>query len=191
MRCIVLLLSLFVGSSSMAKTETAIFAGGCFWCLEADFDKVPGVLETISGYDGGQSKHPTYAQVSAGGTGHAESVKVVFDSDQISYKQLVNYFFHHIDPTVKNRQFCDIGSQYRSAIFYLNHQQRQVAQEAARALKTQLGVVWTEIAPSTQFYPAEAGHQNYYQKNPIRYQYYRYRCGRDKRVEEVYHHAAS
>ncbi|HAT1796957.1 TPA: peptide-methionine (S)-S-oxide reductase MsrA [Legionella pneumophila] len=170
----------------LAKTEKAIFAGGCFWCMEADFDHLPGVLSTTSGFDGDTLKDPTYEQVSAGNTHYAESVMVEFDSNQLSYKKLVEYFFMHIDPTVKNAQFCDHGSQYRSAIFYLNNQQKKIAMEYKKELEQKFPIVYTEIVPSTSFYPAEEYHQNYYKKNPIRYKYYRYRCGRDARVQEVW-----
>ncbi|MBL7481463.1 peptide-methionine (S)-S-oxide reductase MsrA [Legionella bononiensis] len=174
--------------SSFGKTEQAIFAGGCFWCMEADFDHLPGVISTTSGYDGDTIKNPTYEQVSAGGTNYAESVLVEFDSNKVSYKQLVDYFFRHIDPTTKDGQFCDQGHQYRSAVFYLNNEQKTVAEAVKNSLMHTVPKIYTEIVPSTQFYPAEEYHQNYYQKNPIRYKYYRYRCGRDARVEEVWSH---
>ena len=174
--------------SVFANTEQAIFAGGCFWCMEADFDHLPGVISTTSGYDGDTIKNPTYEQVSAGGTNYAESVLVAFDSTKVSYKQLVDYFFRHIDPTTKDGQFCDQGHQYRSAVFYLNNEQKTVAETVKNSLMHSFPEVYTEIVPSTHFYPAEEYHQNYYQKNPIRYKYYRYRCGRDARVEEVWSH---
>lgn len=180
---------MLVMNTGFAKTEEAIFAGGCFWCLEADFDKVKGVLATISGFDGGTSKNPTYKQVSAGKTGYAEAVRVVYNPDVVSYKQLVDYFWHHIDPTVKDAQFCDHGPQYRSAIFYLNDQQKNIALASKKALEKQFTQIFTEIVPTTQFYAAEDYHQHYYQNNPIRYKYYRYRCGRDQRVNEVWNHA--
>ncbi len=175
-------------SVCFAKTEEAIFAGGCFWCMEADFDHLPGVISTTSGYDGDTTKDPSYEQVSAGTTNYAESVLVTFDPEQISYKQLIDYFYRHIDPTTKDAQFCDQGRQYRSAIFYLTTEQKETALSVTKALKQSLPELYTEIAPSTHFYPAEEYHQNYYQKNPIRYKYYRYRCGRDARVEEVWSH---
>ncbi len=175
---------------SPAFSATAIFAGGCFWCVESDFDKVPGVTQTISGYDGGTIKNPTYPLVSSGRTNYAEVVKVVYDEKKVNYKTLVNYFFTHIDPLVKDKQFCDTGHQYRSAIFYLNDKQKKIAEEVKSSLsKIFKGkTIYTEISPSTTFYPAEGYHQNYYKKNPYRYQYYRYRCGRDKRVKEVWRH---
>lgn len=179
--------SCFMLSANAAVPAEAIFAGGCFWCLEADLDKVSGVLSTTSGFDGGTSKNPTYARVASGQTDYAESVRVTFDSTQISYQALLNYFWHHIDPTVKDQQFCDKGRQYRSAIFYLNAAQKQLAEDSKKAVEKQLGrEVYTEIVPSTQFYAAEDYHQKYYQKHAVRYQYYRYRCGRDARLKQVW-----
>lgn len=179
--CLILLIN-----TAYAKTEQAIFAGGCFWCLEADFSKVNGVLNTIAGFDGGTSKNPTYSQVSAGRTGYAEAVRVIYNPDVVSYQQLVDYFWHHIDPTTKDAQFCDQGHQYRSAIFYRNDQQKKIALDSKKALEKKLKVIYTEIVPSTQFYAAEDYHQHYYKKNPIRYKFYRYNCGRDSRVAEVW-----
>lgn len=179
---------LFMAStSSYGKTEEAIFAGGCFWCLQADFDKLPGVISTQVGYDGGQEPNPTYEQVSAGSTHYAESVKVEYDSEKLSYEKLLNYFWHHIDPTVQNRQFCDIGRSYRSAIFYLNETQKELAQASLTKIKSNFPSVYTEIVPSTKFYPAEEYHQKYYLKNPVRYKYYRWNCGRDARIKEIWH----
>ena len=170
------------------QPATAIFAGGCFWCLEADFDKLPGVLSTESGYAGGALKNPTYEQVSHGGTGHAESVRVTYDPKKVDYEKLLDYFWHHVDPTVKDRQFCDIGNQYRTAIFYQDEAQRQAAEASKAALEKggRLAHVYTEIAPAGTFYLAEEYHQDYYTKNPIRYKYYRTSCGRDARVNEVW-----
>ena len=175
-------------SSRPAGTATAIFAGGCFWCLEADFDKLPGVIATESGYTGGKTQNPTYHQVSAGGTGHAEAVRVSYDPAKVSYQQLVDYFWRHIDPTVKDRQFCDVGTQYRSAIYWQNQIERKTAEASRDALlkSGKLKQVLTEIAPASAFYPAEEYHQDYYTKNPIRYAYYRKSCGRDARVHEVW-----
>jgi peptide-methionine (S)-S-oxide reductase len=169
---------------------TAIFAGGCFWCVEADFDKVSGVLNTESGYAGGQLKNPTYEQVSRGGTGHAESVRVTYDPQKVSYEQLLDYFWHHVDPTVKDQQFCDKGNQYRTVIFYQSDAQRLAAQESKAALEKsgRLSHVYTEIVPAGTFYPAEEYHQDYYKKNPIRYKFYRTSCGRDARIGEVWGH---
>jgi peptide-methionine (S)-S-oxide reductase len=171
-----------------AQTATAIFAGGCFWCVEADFDKVPGVLNTESGYAGGTLKNPTYEQVSAGGTGHVESVRLTYDPKKVTYEQLLDDFWHHIDPTVKDRQFCDIGHQYRTAIFYLDDAQRRAAEASKAALEKsgRVAHIYTEIASAGTFYRAEEYHQDYYKKNPIRYKFYRTSCGRDARVKEVW-----
>lgn len=187
-RSLIFSLMLSLPFASFAKEDVAVFAGGCFWCVEADFDKLPGVISTTSGFDGGQLKNPTYEKVSSGTTQYVESVKVVFDPDKVSYKELLDYFFRHIDPTSKNGQFCDRGPQYRSVIFYLNEAQKQSALQALEEVKKRFPVVYTEVLPSTQFYPAEAYHQNYYQKHAIKYRYYRYRCGRDARVKEVWEH---
>lgn len=170
------------------KTEEAIFAGGCFWCTEADFDKVPGVLETISGYIGGKEMNPTYQQVSSGGTGHTEAVKVIYDPSKVTYAQLVEYFWKTIDPTVKDQQFCDVGRQYRSGIFFLNAEQQRIASASKEALEKsgRFKQIYTEVTQATRFWPAEEYHQNYHQKNPIRYYYYRTGCGRDRRLAELW-----
>ncbi|MDA8413419.1 MAG: peptide-methionine (S)-S-oxide reductase MsrA [Desulfobacteraceae bacterium] len=178
---------------ALAATEKATFAGGCFWCMEAPFDKLPGVQSVTSGYTGGQVKNPTYEQVSAGGTGHAESVQIVFDPAKISYAKLLDIFWRNIDPTVKDRQFCDIGHQYRSAIFYHGEEQHRIALQSKAALeknKPFKGAILTEITPASVFYPAEEYHQHYYKKNPLRYRYYRYGCGRDQRLKELWGSAA-
>ena len=187
MKYVVIFLTLTLSTLAYAKTESAIFAGGCFWCLQADFDKLPGVISTQAGYDGGQEPNPTYEQVSAGSTGYAESVKVEYDSDKLSYENLMDYFSHHIDPTVSDQQFCDKGHQYRTAIFYLNDTQKQLANASLTKVKQYFPTIYTEIVPSTKFYPAEEYHQKYYLKNPVRYKYYRWNCGRDARVKEVWH----
>ena len=169
--------------------EVAIFAGGCFWCMEPPFDGLDGVVSTTSGYTGGHKDNPTYHQVSAGGTGHAESVQVVFDPERVSYKKLLDVYWHNIDPTTPNRQFCDAGNQYRSAIFYMNDEQKRLAEESLAELKKNKpfkGQIVTEITAATKFYPAEDYHQDYYQKNPVRYKFYRYGCGRDARLEELW-----
>jgi len=173
--------------------EIATFAGGCFWCVESDFDKVDGVTVTISGYTGGHVKNPTYEQVSAGGTGHAESVEVHYDPTRVSYAQLLDVFWHHIDPTVKDQQFCDVGHQYRTAIFYHNDAQKRLAEESKAALertKPFTEPIVTEIAPASAFYPAEEYHQDFYKKNPVRYHFYRRNCGRDQRLEALWGTAA-
>ena len=175
-------------TSQAAKSATAIFAGGCFWCVEADFDKLPGVVATESGYTGGKVSNPTYEQVSDGGTGHAEAVRITYDPKKITYEQLLDYFWHHIDPTVKDRQFCDSGDQYRSAIFYQGDAQR-LAAEASKTRFEKSGRfprIYTEVVPAGAFYPAEEYHQDYYKKNPIRYKYYRTGCRRDARVNELW-----
>lgn len=184
---IVLMVLLVQINPAFSQRAEAIFAGGCFWCLEADFEKLQGVISAESGYDGGTSKNPSYTSVSSGQTEYVESVRVVFDTKKISYRDLVHYFWKHIDPTVKNKQFCDTGPQYRTAIFYLNQDQKKIALTSKQALEKKLPHVYTEIVPSTQFYAAEAYHQDYAKKNPWRYKYYRYTCGRDQRLKEVGH----
>jgi peptide-methionine (S)-S-oxide reductase len=183
------LLVLAVADAGQAKQEVAIFAGGCFWCMEAPFDKLPGVISVTVGYTGGHQPNPTYEQVSAGGTGHAESVQIVYDPDKLRYELLLDIFWHNIDPTVNNRQFCDEGHQYRSAIFYKNDIQRKLAEASKKALerhKPFRDPIVTEITPAGTFYAAEEYHQHYYKKNPLRYRYYRSGCGRDKRIKELW-----
>lgn len=167
---------------------TAVFAGGCFWCTESDFEKVPGVLAAESGYTGGKKVKPTYEEVSDGGTGHTEAVRVTYDPVQVNYAQLVEYFWRTIDPTVKNRQFCDVGSQYRSAIFWQTEEERAIAEKSRDALLSsrRFKEIHTEIVKASAFYPAEEYHQDYYKKNPIRYGYYRHGCGRDDRLKELW-----
>jgi peptide-methionine (S)-S-oxide reductase len=181
---------LFATGTRAAETTTAsaIFAGGCFWCIESDFEKLDGVIEAESGYTGGNVAKPTYKQVSNGGTGHAEAVRVRYDPRKISYEKLLDYFWRHIDPTVKDRQFCDVGSQYRSAIFYQNAAEEKAARASKLALEKsgRFAHIYTEIVAASTFYPAEEYHQDYYKKNPVRYSYYRFSCGRDARVEEVW-----
>ena len=169
------------------QTATATFAGGCFWCVEADFDKVPGVISTTSGYTGGNVPNATYQQVSAGGTGHAEAVEVVYDPSKVSYEQLVDHFWRTIDPTVKDQQFCDHGDQYRTAIFYRTEQEKKLAEETKAKVEAQLKThVYTQIAPAGPFFKAEDYHQDYYLKNPTRYKFYRWNCGRDQRLEAIW-----
>jgi peptide-methionine (S)-S-oxide reductase len=180
---------LVAGAVNAADEERAIFAGGCFWCMEAPFDKLPGVVSVTAGYTGGQKKNPTYKEVSAGGTGHAEAVQVVYDPSKISYSALLAVFWRNIDPTVSDRQFCDVGPQYRAAIFYHGEEQRKAALQTKAALERSKPFrepVVTEIAPAREFYPAEEYHQHYYKKNPLRYRYYRSGCGRDKRLKELW-----
>jgi peptide-methionine (S)-S-oxide reductase len=177
-----------ITAATSAQTASAVFAGGCFWCTESDFEKFPGVISAESGYIGGKTVNPTYEQVSAGRTGHTEAVRVVYDPNRVTYSALLEFFWKTIDPTVKDQQFCDHGNQYRSAIFYENDAQRAVI-EASKAALLKAGpvkVIHTEIAPTSTFYVAEDYHQDYYKKNPIRYKGYRYNCGRDARLAEVW-----
>ena len=186
---ILLLLAHGAGHAADAdKSATAIFAGGCFWCTEADFEKLPGVIEAESGYTGGQVKDPSYEQVSAGKTGHTEAVRVQYDPARVSYAQLLEHYWRTIDPTVKDRQFCDIGSQYRTGIYYQGEAQRQAALASKAQLEKQgrFKQIHTEVAAAGPFYPAEGYHQDYYKKNPVRYKFYRLNCGRDARLEELW-----
>ncbi len=174
------------GSTASAK---ATFAGGCFWCVEEAFDKVPGVISTTSGYIGGTTKNPTYEQVSTGRTGHAEAVQVVYDPVKLSYEKLLDVFWRNIDPTQRNAQFCDHGSPYRSGIFYYGEAQMKLAEASKAALmksKPFKGEIVTEITKAAEFYPAEDYHQDYYQKNPIRYKFYKTGCGREARLKELW-----
>jgi len=166
----------------------AVFAGGCFWCIEADFEKLPGVAAVESGYTAGKAPNPTYEAVSAGHTGHTEAVRVLYDPAKVSYSQLVEYFWRHIDPTVKDRQFCDVGNQYRSGIYWQSDNERQTAEASRDALlKTgRFATIHTELAPASPFYLAEDYHQDYYKKNELRYSYYRLSCGRDARVKKLW-----
>ncbi len=169
--------------------EKATFAGGCFWCMEPPFDKLDGVVSTTSGYTGGDTKNPTYAQVSAGVTGHTEAVEVLYDPSVISYAELLEVFWRNIDPVTPNRQFCDGGSQYRTAIFYHDTEQERLIRESKARLEESrrfTSPIVTEISAASAFYPAEEYHQDYYTKNPLRYKFYRYSCGRDKRLEQLW-----
>jgi peptide-methionine (S)-S-oxide reductase len=174
--------------AAAAETALATFAGGCFWCVEADFDKVPGVLSTTSGYTGGKLDNPNYNQVSAGGTGHAEAVEIAFDPSKVSYQKLLEVFWRNHDPLAKDRQFCDRGDQYRPAIFYHDEEQRKLAEASKKAVQEKFAprAVQTEIAKAGTFYKAEDYHQDYYEKNPVRYKFYRFNCGRDQRLEELW-----
>lgn len=174
-----------------AKAAIAVFAGGCFWCVESDFDKVPGVTSTISGYTGGRVKNPSYEDVTSETSGHREAVKITYDPAKVSYAQLVDYFFHHIDPTDSGGQFCDRGESYTTAIFVASPQQRAVAEKAKTAAAATLKKpIATSILDLTVFYPAEDYHQNYYKTNPGHYAFYRSACGRDARVRQVWGKAA-
>jgi peptide-methionine (S)-S-oxide reductase len=169
------------------KTAIATFAGGCFWCVEADFDKVGGVISTTSGYTGGRTPNPTYEEVSRGGTGHAESVEIGYDPAKVSYEKLLDVFWHDIDPLAKNSQFCDHGDQYRTAIFYHDEEQRRFAEASKTAVQARFKQpIATQITAAGPFYRAEDYHQDYYLKNPIRYKFYRFNCGRDARLEELW-----
>lgn len=190
-------LSLFGGKEAdMAKLpaptgnqQVATFAGGCFWCMEHPFDDLDGVVATTSGYTGGHVADPTYEQVTSGDTGHAEAVQVLYDPERISYQQLLEVFWRQINPTQKNRQFCDVGSQYRTAIFYHDDEQRRLAEASKERMDRDgpfEGPIVTEIAPAATFYPAEEYHQDYYRKNPLRYSFYRSSCGRDQYLKQVW-----
>ena len=177
------------GRASEQRFEKATFAGGCFWCMEPPFDKLDGVVSTISGYTGGTEKNPTYEQVSAGKTGHMEAIEVTYDPSKVSYGQLLDVFWKNIDPTQNNGQFVDIGAQYRTAIFYHNEEQRRLALESRNRLQESRKFgkpIVTEIRPAMEFYSAEDYHQDYYIKNPIRYKYYRWGSGRDRFIEETW-----
>jgi peptide-methionine (S)-S-oxide reductase len=170
------------------RTATAIFASGCFWCTESDFEKLPGVISAESGYTDGKKTSPTYQEVSNGSTGHTEAVRVVYDPARVSYGQLLDHFWKNVDPTVKNRQFCDVGNQYRSGIYWQTEAERKAAEESRDALlkSGRFKEIHTEIKAATIFYPAEEYHQDYAKKNPIRYSYYRNGCGRDARLQQLW-----
>jgi peptide-methionine (S)-S-oxide reductase len=177
------------GRAAPGNTEKATFAGGCFWCMVPPFEGLPGVISVMSGYTGGRKKNPTYEEVSSGTTGHAESVQIVYDPTKVSYEKLLDIFWHNVDPTVKNSQFCDVGEQYRTAIFYHNDEQKKQAEASMKVLeesKTLPGPIYTEIVPAGVFYKAEEYHQDYYKKNPVRYKFYRWNCGRDQRLKEIW-----
>jgi peptide-methionine (S)-S-oxide reductase len=180
-----------VAPAALAAEAGAIFAGGCFWCTESDFEKVPGVLSAVSGYTGGAADNPSYEEVSAGGTGHAEAVEVRYDPARVSYAKLLEHYWRTVDPTVKDRQFCDTGSQYRTAIYVRGAEERRLAEATRAEVQKQLGVpVHTQIADAGKFYPAEDYHQDYYKKNPLRYRFYRNGCGRDARLKQIWGEAA-
>ena len=173
--------------SPAERQATATFAAGCFWCVEADFDKVEGVISTTSGYAGGKLPNPTYNQVSAGGTGHTEVVQIVYDPGKVSFAKLLDVFWRNVDPLAKDRQFCDVGDQYRSAIFFHDEEQRRLAEESKKKIAARLEApVLTEIVPAGAFYKAEDYHQDYYKKNPARYSFYRWNCGRDQRLQQLW-----
>ena len=176
-----------------ARTARATFAGGCFWCMEPPYEKLEGVISVTSGYTGGQTASPTYEEVSSGSTGHTEAVQVVYDPAKVSYERLLDVFWYNVDPTRTDRQFCDRGAQYRPEIFVHDEEQRRLAEESKAAIekvKTFKEPITVPITTLVRFYPAEDYHQDYYHKNPIRYRYYRSRCGRDARLEELWGKAA-
>jgi peptide-methionine (S)-S-oxide reductase len=195
--CAVLVLSIMSGGSLAAVSlaadapgpAKAFFAGGCFWCMEEVFEKVPGVTSVTSGYMGGHVQNPSYDQVSAGGTGHAESVEVIYDSGKVSYEKLLDAFWRNVDPVTPNAQFCDHGSQYRAVIFYQSEEQKRLAEESKRAIELSKRLaqpIVTELIMASSFYPAEDYHQDFYKKNPVRYKFYKYNCGRAQRLEELW-----
>lgn len=188
LRKILLVILLFNFQLAYADMEKAIFAGGCFWCVESDFSKLPGVTNVTVGFDGGlDPKNPSYELVSSGKTDYVESAEITYNPKEITYAQLLSFYWRHIDPTAKNAQFCDHGRQYRSVIFYSNAEQKKLAEQSLNKVQNIFPVVYTDIIPSTNFYPAEEYHQHYYLKNKLRYKFYRYTCGRDKRVKEIWH----
>ena len=174
-------------SPDPAAYAKAAFAGGCFWCMEHPFDELPGVVSVTSGYTGGDVKNPTYEAVSAGGTGHAESVEVLYDPAKIGYEKLIDVYWHNVDPLTRDAQFCDHGHQYRTAIFYHDSTQRRLAEESKARLASHFKEpIVTEIVAAGPFYPAEDYHQHFYRKNPVRYKFYRWGCGRDRRLKELW-----
>ncbi|MDQ6954743.1 MAG: peptide-methionine (S)-S-oxide reductase MsrA [Mariprofundaceae bacterium] len=189
--CMMLWVSTMVFANELEKNslEKATFAGGCFWCMEHPFDALDGVLSTTSGYVGGFKENPTYQEVSAGETGHTEAVQLVFNPEKVSYETLLGVYWRNSDPTTANRQFCDVGSQYRPGIFYHSEKQRTLAEDSKATLQKNKPFkqsIMTEISPVGTFWPAESYHQNYYLKNPVRYRFYRYNCGRDQRLQELW-----
>ena len=195
MRRLLLSIAFIFAAVAMATAQTApqpgqavaIFAGGCFWCTEADFDKVNGVISTTSGYIGGKVANPSYNQVAAGGTGHAEAVEVIYDPSKVSYEKLLAYYWRTVDPTVKNAQFCDRGEPYRTAIFVRNAEERKLAEASKKKIEAELKQpVYTQIADASPFYAAEDYHQDFYKKNSAKYKFYRWNCGRDQRLEQLW-----
>lgn len=184
---IALALSLVAHAASAQQREKAIFAGGCFWCVESDFDTVPGVVATVSGYTGGKTENPTYRQVTAGGTGHYEAVEITYDPARVGYEALLDAFWRSVDPTDGGGQFCDRGQSYETAVFVMNEKERSLAEASRNAAQKLLDrPIVTPILAAAPFYAAEDYHQDYYKKNPIRYRYYRWGCGRNNRVKEIW-----
>ena len=184
---VVAVLSHFPLAASAQELQKAVFAGGCFWCVESDFDQIPGVVATVSGFTGGTTSDPSYPQVTAGGTGHYEAVEITYDSSTVSYEELLTAFWHSVDPTDGGGQFCDRGKSYETAVFVANELERSLA-EASKAAAQEMvdNPIVTPILATGPFYAAEEYHQDYYTKNPIRYKFYRWNCGRNQRVEEVW-----
>lgn len=188
-RLILIFLMFRLPLAAVEKTETAIFAGGCFWCMESPFEKINGVKEVISGYTGGNKENPTYEEVSSGTTGHLEAIQIIYDPQKVSYNDLLSIFWKQIDPTDADGQFVDRGKQYRSAIFYKSKEEKTLAEKSKQNLdksKRFNSPIVTEIIAVTTFYPAEDYHQDYYKKNPVRYNYYRYGSGRDQFLKKVW-----
>ncbi|MDE0031083.1 MAG: peptide-methionine (S)-S-oxide reductase MsrA [Deltaproteobacteria bacterium] len=180
-------LLLVAHTASAQQLPKAVFAGGCFWCVESDFDKVPGVVSTVSGYTGGKTADPTYRQVTAGGTGHYEAVEITYDPAKVGYEALLTAFWHSVDPTDDGGQFCDRGQSYETAVFVANDKERRLAEASKAAAQKQLDrPIVTPILPAGPFFAAEDYHQDYYKKNPVRYRYYRFSCGRNRRVRDVW-----
>ena len=185
----VLLVAVTAGAGHAAEQAKAVFAGGCFWCMEEAFEKVEGVISVTSGYMGGFKPDPTYEEVSAGGTGHAESVDVVYDPSKVSYQKLLDHFWKNVDPLTPNAQFCDHGTQYRAAIFYGNEAEKRQAEASKQAIeqsKRFTEPIVTQVVMASKFYPAEDYHQDFYKKNPIRYKFYKHNCGRAQRLEMLW-----
>ena len=184
---VVAVLSHFPLAASAQELQKAVFAGGCFWCVESDFDQIPGVVATISGFTGGTTSDPSYPQVTAGGTGHYEAVEITYDSSTVRYEELLTAFWHSVDPTDGGGQFCDRGKSYETAVFVANELERSVAEASKAAAQEMIdNPIVTPILATGPFYAAEEYHQDYYTKNPIRYKFYRWNCGRNQRVEEVW-----
>jgi peptide-methionine (S)-S-oxide reductase len=177
-----------IAGDSVNKEQVAIFAGGCFWCMEPPFDALPGVIKTISGFTGGHTENPTYKEVSNGKTGHSEALQVTYDASKISYEKLLEVFWHNIDPFNSNGQFCDEGEQYKAVIFYADEKQKQLAEASKIRISQQMSdkQVAASIKPAGKFFPAEEYHQDYYLKNPKTYHFYRFTCGRDRRLNNIW-----
>lgn len=189
--CLMCSSSLIAEEEAGSKSAVAIFAGGCFWCMEPPFDAIPGVISTVSGYTGGQVENPTYKAVSKGTTGHSEAIQVTYDPEKTSYEQLLQVFWRNIDPFNNQGQFCDKGEQYRASIFYQDEKQRQLAEASKSSITEQLQKrfaepIVTSIKPASKFYPAEDYHQNYYKQSPKTYKFYRFTCGRDRRLNQIW-----